>query len=205
MYFDAYLDVCPAFGWEGGPSFETRLIGLANGRERRNGNWQQPRHKYSAPFHNITTEDYRKILTMFMACQGRLHCFRFRDELNYQADDQQFGVGNGSQTEFQLTTVFTVNGIPYGRNVYALVGTPVVTVNGTPTTAFSVDMDRGLLTFDSAPAGSAVLEWSGEFDVWVRFDNDDLPFSIDNRSPDAGQIINGSVNLIEVPPPPEGS
>lgn len=204
MYFDAYLDVCPAFGWVGGPSFETRVITLANGRERRNGNWQQPRNKYAAPYQNISDEDYQKILTMFMVCQGRLHCFRFKDYLNFEAVDQQFGVGDGVQTEFQLTTVFTVSGIPYGRNVYALVGTPVVTVNGTPT-AVTVDMDRGRVTFGAPPALSAVLEWSGEFDVWVRFADDDLPFSIDNRSPDAGQIINGSVNLIEVPPPPEGS
>jgi|SRR5690606_9599515 len=205
MYFDEYLDVCPAYGWEGGPEFSTRIVALSNGRERRNGNWQMPRHKYSAPFQNITKADYAKILRMFMACQGQLNCFRFRDELNYEAVDQPFGVGTGAQVDFQLTTISTVDGIPYARNVYALAGNPVITVNGTATTAFSVDKDRGIVTFNAPPAGAALLKWSGKFDVWVRFNDDHLPFSIDNRNADLGEIINGSVNLIEVPPPPEGS
>jgi uncharacterized protein (TIGR02217 family) len=203
MYFDAYIDVCPAYGWEGTPTFNTRLVTLANGRERRNANWSQPRMRYSANFQNILHEYYMRVLTMFMACKGREHCFKFRDELNYQATDQQFGVGDGTTDEFQLQTVFTVNGsIPYGRNVYAIRSISAVRVNGTPTTAYTVDLDRGVVTMDSPPANAAVLEWDGEFDIWVRFENDDLPFTIDSRSQANGILINGSVNLIEVPPPP---
>lgn len=203
MYFQEYLEVCPAYGWVGAPEFSTRIVGLANGRERRNGNWDQPRHKYAASFQNIGHEDYIKILTMFMACKGRLHAFRMRDELNYRAVDQQFGVGTGSLETYQLQTVFTVDGFPYGRYVYAIRTITQIRVNGVPTGSYTADLDRGTVSMSATLGG--VLEWDGEFDIWVRFDNDDLPFSLDSRNSELGEIVNGSVNLIEVPPPPEGS
>lgn len=196
MHLNAYLEPCPGYGWEGGPEFNTRIVSLANGRERRNANWSQARRKYSAPFLNISKEAYREILRMFMVCEGMAHAFRFRDELDNTAEDQQFGVGDGTTDTFQLGVVWTADMVPYFRNVYALVGTPVIEVNGTPTGSVSIDMDRGLVVFDSPPSPGAVLAWSGEFDVWVRFNDDYLPFTLDN--PDA---TNGSVNLIEVPPP----
>ncbi len=196
MYFDDYLTPCPGYGWEGGPEFSTRIVSLANGRERRNANWAQARRKYSAPFLNISKEAYREILRMFMVCEGMANCFRFRDQLDNTAEDQQFGIGDGTTDEFQLGVVWTSDTVPYFRNVYALTGTPVIMVNDTPTGTVTVDMDRGVVVFDTPPAPGEILTWSGEFDVWVRFDQDYLPFSLDN--PDA---TNGTVNLVEVPPP----
>ena len=48
--------------------------------------------------------------------------------------------------------------------------------------------------------GGEILRWSGSFSVWVRFDNDRLPFSIDSRS-GGDFVVNGSVDLLEMPPP----
>lgn len=53
------------------------------------------------------------------------------------------------------------------------------------------------MVFASAPASGAILTWSGEFRVPVRFDTDYLPFSIDDIGND-GFATNGSVDLIEV-------
>lgn len=195
MYLNDYLDPCPAYGWQGGPVFSTRIVGLANGRERRNANWYQAQRKYSASYLNISKEAYREILRVFMVCQGMANCFRFRDQLDNTATDQQFGVGDGTTTEFQLGVVWTSDLVPYFRYVYALASTPVIEVNGTPT-AVSVDMDRGTVVFGAAPSPGDLLTWSGTFDIWVRFNHDDLLFTLDN--PDA---TNGSVQLIEVPPP----
>lgn len=205
MYFDEYIGVCEAYGWEGGPLFSTRIIPLLNGRDRRNADWQFPKMKYALPFQNIPEDEYGKVLSMFMVCQAQCHFFRYRDPLNHAADDFQFGVGTGAQSTFQLSAVFRVGVITFSRPVYALFGTPVITVNGTPTTAFSVDMQRGTITFDSPPALSALLEWTGEYDIWVRFTDDYLPASLDNRNVELGAIVNSSVNLLEGPPPPEGS
>lgn len=196
MHLNARLGVCPGYGWEGGPEFQTRIVRLLNGRERRNADWAQPQHKYTAPFLNISREAFRELKKMFLVCQGQLHAFRFRDELDHHADDQQFAFGDGTTDTFQLSTVSVVDTVPYQRYVYALATEPTVSVDGSVVTGFVADLDRGLIVFDSPPANGAVLSWSGEFDIWVRFAQDSMPFTFDN--PDA---TNGQISVVEVPPP----
>lgn len=199
-YINAYIEKCSAFGWQGGPVFKTQIVTMASGREKRNGQIAEARHAYSAPFQNINQSDYANIKQMHLVCRGQLHAFRFRDELDFEADAEVFAVADGVETEFQLRKVSTVDGVTYNRNVYAL-RSVVVTANGAPS-APTIDMDRGLAIYGAAPANGTILRWSGEFDIWVRFNQDDLPFSIDNRGQE-GSGINGVVDLIEVPPPEE--
>lgn len=201
-YLRAYIEKCPGFGWQGGPSFKTRIVSMANGRERRNAEQAYARHAYSAPFRNIRPADYANIKQMHLVCRGMLHAFKFKDLLDYQAGNEVFGAGTGAQTVFQLRKISTIDGVSYTRNVYAI-RSAAVTVNGVAS-APTIDMDRGTATFAVAPAAAAVLRWTGEFDIWVRFNQDDLPFSIDNKSPKNGVLVNGSVDLIEVPPPEIG-
>ena len=193
-YLDAYLQPCPGYGWNGGPEFRTSIVEMANGRERRNADWSQARHRYSTPYLNIGKDAYRLIKQMHLVCRGQLHAFRFRDQLDYQATNEIFGIGDGVEVEFPLRKVSTIDGISYDRFVYAIL-TASVTVNGSVATP-TIDMDRGTVTFAAPPTDGHILRWTGEFDIWVRFNQDYLPFSIDN--PDA---TNGTVDLLEVPPP----
>ena len=199
-YIDGYIEACAGFGWEGGPEFSTRVVTMANGFERRNGDWAEARRRYTLPFLNLSRDRYVPILQMFYVARGKLHCFRYRDPLDYEADNELIGFGNGTTDLFQLSKLSTIDGFSYQRNVYAIPtgDTIVVEINGSPTTAFTLDYERGLILFDSPPALNAEIRWSGIFDVWVRFDQDYLPFTIDN--PDAH---NGQVVLIEMPPPEE--
>lgn len=199
MFLDDYLAPCPGYGWEGGPNFSTSIEVLQNGDENRNAEWAEARHSYSAPFLNISKEAYRSLKTMFFACHGMLYAFRLVDELDHEADNEIFGAGDGVEDTFQLRKISVVDGAEYSRNVYALPAIPTITVNGTPTTAFSINLRTGQVRFDSPPAGAAVLRWSGAFDIWVRFATDSLRFSLDNPN-----ATNGTVELIEVPPPREG-
>lgn len=199
-HLDAYLAPCPAYGWSGGPQFKTAIEFLENGDENRNADWIEARHAYTAPFMNIGKDAYREIKQMFLSCHGMLNVFRFVDELDNEADDEQFGTGNGVTDLFQLNKVSTTDGVSYTRNVYAIrLGTTItVTVNGTPTTAFTVNNRTGQILFDSPPANGAVLRWSGFFDIWVRFATDTIPFSLDNPN-----ATNGDVSVMEVPAPDE--
>lgn len=195
-YLNAYLQPCPGYGWQGGPSFNTRIVEMKNGRERRNADNAQARHSFQSPFNNISKEAYRQIKQMHLVCRGRLHCFKFRDELDFQAENEIFGQGDGTAVDFQLRKISTIDGISYIRNTYVITGgVAAVTVNGVPT-AVTVDEDRGIVTFAAPPANAAILRGTWEFDIWVRFDQDYLPFSIDNVN-----AVNGSVDLIEEPPP----
>jgi uncharacterized protein (TIGR02217 family) len=197
-HLDAYLGPCPTYGWSITPRFKTRIVDLANGDEFRNAEWVDCRHEANAPFLNISRDAYRELKRMFLVCRGMLHAFRLRDELDFTGTDEIFGIGNGTLREFQLSKISTVDGLEYVRNVYALPSVPVITINGTATTAFEFNTRTGRIKFTTAPAAAAVLRWTGTFDLWVRFSTDDMPFSLDDPN-----ATNGQVGLIEVPPPVE--
>lgn len=206
-YLRAQIQACEAYGWEGGPEFKTRIVPMENSRERRNAEWQQPRHRFELPFLNIDPANYSNIKQMHLVCRGMLHNFLYRDRLDSIAQDEMFAVGDGAATTFQLSKLSVVAGVTYQRNVYALPDSAPnfsVTANGTPVSGYTLDRDRGLIAFDSPPANGAILRWGGPFLVWVRFDQDWLPFSIENAS-SGGYVQSGTVSLIEVPPPAEGS
>ena len=198
-YIDAYLQPCPGYGWQGGPSFQTQVVQMVSGREARNAQHDNVRHQFSAPFQNITQDAYRNIKQMHLVCKGMLRCFKFRDELDYEATDEAFATGNGILKTFQLAKVSTIAGVSYSRPVYVIDGTPVIKVNGAATSV-TVDKDRGTITFASAPAIGAVISWTGNFALWVRFNQDYLPFSIDAGN-GSEMFANGTVDLLEVPPP----
>lgn len=201
-YIRALIETCETFGWNGGPLFDTRVVQMANGRERRNANWAQYRSKYELPFQNIDASQYRNIRQMFEVCRGQLHCFLYRDRLADEATNQLIGYGDGAIDTFQLSTLSALDGITFQRAVYAIADDAEisVSVNGVPTTAFALDRDRGLIIFDDPPAMAAEIRWSGRFLVWVRFANDWLPFSIDNKNA-GGFFHNGTIDLFEMPPP----
>lgn len=213
-YLRAYIAACEGYGWEGGPEHLTTIVQLRSGRERRNAAWAQPRHFYSLPFNNISQPQYAPIKQMHMNRRGRWGVFLYRDRLDYMASDEVFAVAEAGQDTFQLGKWSIIDGVSYYREVNALYlpkadgsgdaveDDPSITVDGSPTTAFTIDHDRGIVIFDSPLSGGEVLRWTGSFSVWVRFDNDRLPFSIDNRS-GGDYVVNGQIDLLEIPPPPE--
>lgn len=197
-HLDAYLDPCFAYGWEGSPRFRTLINELQNGDEYRNAEWIEARHEYNASFLNISKEAYREVKKMFMVCRGMLNAFRFIDVLDYQATDETFGTGDGLTAEYQLSKVSTVDGVDYTRNVYALAATPTIYIDGVPTSAFTVNPRNGKILFDTPPSIGEVLSWTGEFDIWVRFTTDNIPFTLDSID-----ATNGQIGVIEVPAPDE--
>lgn len=209
-YLKTYIPACEGYGWTGAPKFQTRIEVLMNGRERRNGDWAQEKNQYTIPFLNLTDEDYASVRQVFQVCRGMLHAFLYYDPRDNTAVNEVFAVATGA-TEYPLSKASTLDGVTYQRQINALYipnadgtasqATPIVTVNGTPT-AVTVDYDRALVTFAVAPTIGAILRWSGSFSVWVRFNADWLPFSIDSRNHRTA-AHNGSVELIELPAPPE--
>lgn len=209
-YIRAFISTCDSLGWTGGPGFSTDIQALRSGRESRNGDWAQVQHFYSVPFMNILHEQYLPIKQMHMVCMGRLHNFLYRDLSDYVAVNEELPPAILGQTLFQLVKTSTIAGVTYRRNVYSLY-TPdadgyalpsdiVVRVDGVPTLDFTVDYDRGTILFDTPMTGDEIVSWDGPFSQWVRFDNDRLPFTIDNKS--GGQfVMNGMVDLLEQFPP----
>lgn len=202
-FYAIQIEECPGFGWQGGPEFDTLIRAITSGRNLRKARRPVVLHRYVCPFNNIPAQAYRNIKRVHMGMWGMLHTFLHWDRLDDTAENEVFGAGDGVETEFQLIKTYDPGGgATYDRVITkpdvtgVLGGGPVViSVDGTPTAA-TVSALTGMVTFSVAPADEAELSWSGMHFVCVRFNRDDLPFSIDNRSGTA-YITNGSLELVE--------
>lgn len=195
MFIDVRLSKSVAFGFTGGPEWSTSIVEMDNGREVRNGQWMYPRHRYSAEYPNLLDGARREVLEAFHAARGRLHAFRFRDWNDYLAVDEPLLPEIGTTTPVQLIKTYQLGPATSTRLIQAPTSCVVRDSSGAQVFG-SVDTTTGLFTPASAWADDT-FTWSGEFDVWVRFDSDYNAFVIGNRS---GQSLVGTadIELVEV-------
>lgn len=93
------------------------------------------RHQYSTPYANITDEAYRAIKEVFLIVRGKANSFLFKDYGDYQAENEQFGVGDGSTKVFQLSKTVSLGGGTYTRVITKPNDDVVISVNGAVTGA----------------------------------------------------------------------
>lgn len=196
MFYPIQIEQCPGFGWSGGPEFQTRINALASGAEKRNAEWSICKHRYTVPYNNISTVAYLAIKKVFLICRGKTHTFLHRDWADYQAADAQFGIGDGTTNTFYLSKVSSSGGGAYTRKITKPDVGAVISVNGVVASATVSALD-GSVVFVTAPGAGAVLTWTGDFFVQVRFDNDSLPFTLDDKNA-SGFFTNGTIDLLEV-------
>jgi uncharacterized protein (TIGR02217 family) len=190
-------------GAVGGPRFNTTVLELDSGFEKRNINWTQVRGEWDIGYGLMNKfrddpadiqVDLDQLIHFFYAVQGRAFSWRFKDWSDFEIGmengediSRQFlGFGDGSTLPFQVFKRYSFGSINYDRTITKLVGsTTRVYIEGalqTLTTDYTLDEDRGIVTFITAPAatggsgpgGAEVIEIRTEFDVHVRFDTDDL-------------------------------
>lgn len=170
-------------GATGGPGFNTTVLELTSGHEQRNQNWSVARAEYDIGYGIQDKNDLIAVMAFFYARRGKARGFRFRDWSDYEVTSRiQFGTGDGTETQFQLTRAYTSGSETYTRTISKPVASTIrVWVNSTEllSSAFSVNETTGIVTFDDPPADTHILEWQGEFDVPVRFDTDQLNVSME--------------------------
>ncbi len=183
-------------GITGGPSYLTSIVETTGGQEKRNASWSLPRYKwrFGQPIMDATV--LATILAFFHARLGRLHSFRFKDWSDFQASGDNIGTGNSVALTFQLRRVYTSGGVSLFRRITRPVaGTVKIYVDGVEQLAgVAVNVSTGLVTFSTAPASAKPITWTGEFDIPVRFDTDELPLTMDQV--DIGDL--SGVEIIEV-------
>lgn len=110
------------------------------------------------------------LLGFYLAAQGGAADWLYQDPYDNAVTNEQFGVGDGATTEFQLVrNVGGANG--FEDIIQNLLGTPVVTL---PSGTASVG-PTGIVTYSAAPPNGTVLYWSGGFYYRCRFNDDSLP------------------------------
>lgn len=173
----------------GGPERKTEIVALGSGREERNARWAHSRRRYDAGYGVKTLEALSQVVAFFEERRGRLHGFRWRDRLDHSSAapgasvtplDQVIGLGNGTQTQFQLLKLYGAAHAPYQRPVAKPVAgsvrVAVSEVEQTAGVAFTVDATTGVVSFlpGHVPGADAFVQAGFLFDVPVRFDTDFL-------------------------------
>lgn len=195
MFNEARLLDCVAYGSQFGQAFNTRIVSLRSGAERRNANWSMSLGRYSVLYQALKPGDHQLVRGAHMASLGSAIPFRFKDWTDYRADGEQIGVSTGGLQTLQLTKSYHFGPLSLTRIITKPVaGTVTAFADGSPIAA-SVNTATGEIIIDTAPG--AVITWSGEFDVPVRFESDRL--DVDPIARMAGDfVLSADVGLVEV-------
>lgn len=181
-----------SYGSSGGPRFYTDIHTTGGGREERGARWSQARREWNVAYGIREMTDLYEVAEFFQAREGANRGFRFKDPLDFNTSSEPYvggsvsvddedvviGTGDGSTTTFQLIKKYTSGSRTHNRTITKPVaGTVVVAAGGTAQTEgvdFTVDTTTGTITFGTAPSGAVVITAGFEFDVPVRFLDDEL-------------------------------
>lgn len=214
-YVDVLFPVDISYHSKGGPGFNTNIAVSDSGAEERVARWNSAKCQFDVRYGIKSRDQMSSVLTFYRAMQGAANSFRWKDWLDYNtsvpghhepsptdnttAFDAVVGTGDAATTRFQLVKQYTEGSITRTRTINKPVsGTVKIALNGTITSAYSLDYTTGIVTFTSAPASGASITWGGEFNVEVRFgkENDKaLMAAID----DWGYGSLDPIVLVEVP------
>ena len=166
-----------SFPVEKTPIWRTKTQSHVSGKETRLNLWSYPLWQWALRFEVLRSDaanlELQALVGFFNARQGSFDSFLFNDPDDNSVVAQAFGVGDGTTRAFQLNRTFG----GWNEPVTAVNVISQVTVNGTPTTAYTLNAFTGVLTFTTAPAASAVLAWTGTYYWRVRFMDDQTTVS----------------------------
>lgn len=183
-----------AYGTQGGPTWATLKTPLRSGRMRRKALRSRPIYRFLVLYQNLQETDHQEVIQAFNAVRGGLHSFRLKDWADYRATDQLLDTASGGEETLQLRKLYEFGTENVSRTIRKPVsGTVTLTADGSPLAA-TVDSTTGEVTF-TATAGE-IIRWSGEFDVPVMFEADELLFAANNRT-GTGLVLTTDVGLVE--------
>ncbi len=201
-FHDVRLPIDVERGAVGGPRFKTRVLELESGFEQRNIDWENTRGEWDISYGLMNMEDVilethvHAIRDFFYAREGRAHGFRFKDWSDFEigdfanptTDNQLIALGDDATTVFTVFKRYSSGGINYDRTIKKLVSGSVAVLldNVVQVSGVTVDVNAATVTFDVAPAstggtgpgGEEVIAIVTEFDVPVRFDDDQLNINV---------------------------
>jgi uncharacterized protein (TIGR02217 family) len=169
------------------PRFNTTIINLGNGAEIRIANWDDGRVEFNAALGVRSLLDLQRLIFFHRRRKGNGRPFLVRDLLDFKVlidnpeneNEGVFGTGDSATTAFQLKKNYTDDFNTDTRTIRKpQEGTVRIYIDGvqkTETTHYTIDYSTGIVTFTTAPADEAVLEWDGWFYVPVRFMVDRIP------------------------------
>lgn len=153
--------------------WDVEVVRSDGGSEVRNSRWSQPLLEFTVSYPPAARDNavFRSVQNAYLATGGGNDSFAFRDWCDYQATDEEFGIGDGATLAFNLFKNYAFGSASFSRRIYLPVSAITIKKDGvTQSSGYTVSYTAGTVTFAVAPAAAAVLTWSGDFDVPVRFD-----------------------------------
>ena len=188
-----------AYGASGGATFSTQIIPLLSGHEKRNGRWNVARGKWNVSLQQMPENEVAEAIEFFRNRMGMLRGFRFRDWTDFRLRDEVIGVGDDVEVAFQVKKTYGAGEV-YERvrditklvsdldmlSIAALQGYEPIPwevyvddVLKIESVDYSMNINTGIITFTDQPADTHLIKVNGEFDVPVRFDNDQMEASVE--------------------------
>jgi len=100
-----------SYGATGGPKFNTTVLTLSSGHEKRNINWSSVRCEYDVAYGIKTQSQMDDVRDFFYARRGRAYGFRFRDWSDYELVRQSIGSTDTATQTFQVYKRYTNNSV----------------------------------------------------------------------------------------------
>lgn len=154
----------------GGPQFSTTVVTTAAGGEQRNINWSASRGRWEFGDRIVNRDELDALLDHFQEAAGKGNSFPFKDFADYRVKPGQ-GAAKLTPVGLKLVKLYGT-GLTIRERIIVLPRDFEVRVDGEVREA-SVDPITGVLSIVGG-ADPALITWTGDFDVKVRFDTDQL-------------------------------
>lgn len=211
-FFDVRLPEDVERGAETGPQFNSGIFSFANGHEARNRNRQQDRRTIDVGYGITTVAELEQVVSAFHVVGAQVDSFRFKDWAQFTIGNvvgplpQLIGTGDAAVTIFQASKLYTFGSASYNKTITKLVsGTVSVYIDTTGVgnayvldgTA-AVDLATGIITPTLVPGSGHLVGLVAEYDLHVRFNQDELPLRSVVVNTDGTVASIPAVQLIEV-------
>lgn len=177
IYVNDLLSADIEAGAKARPRYSTDIITTDGGHEIRNSRWAYPLFQFEFTLSPGYREDDAALdafIDLFHAAGGSHAVFRFHYWRDGAVVNQRLGVGDGSDTTFQLLRSYTRGAITRDRKITRPVQGSVTVRVAEVVTVAAIDYETGIVTITPAPALGAEVRADFEHDIPVRFGDDEL-------------------------------
>lgn len=188
-----------SLGFESSVTYSTDKLTLRGGGERRKKNREDMVHVYQFSYENRLADEVAMLRQFYVGMRGDFTPFLLKDWADFSVAGVVLGTGDGSAVDFQLVQIFSAYGDPYTRTIrHPKTGTVVLYDNAVVVDEgdYSVDVDTGIVTFDTAPTDMHEITADFEFYVPVRFDGDTFTEKLPNRILNARNVVDLSMTEV---------
>lgn len=176
-FLEIQLDKNISYGAQGGPFYQTLVMSTPSRAETRLSQTSRHFRKWKLPLTDKSLVQMQALEQFIIATRGKMNGFRFLDKRDYTATNEPLTYTSG--TTVQLIKTYNMYGVTEVRPIRKpQTGVVPLTLqrDGAAWISagnWSLNTTTGIVTFTADQTGH-VFTWSGQFDVPVRFDVDEM-------------------------------